>query len=45
MCSEVVSVLEAVLVVDEFPDVDGRLSGVARVPLRVTDEVVELGVW
>ena len=29
-------VLEAVLIIDEFPDVDSRLSCIARVALRVT---------
>jgi len=37
-------VLEAVLVVDEFPDVDRRLTGVSSVALRITHQIIELGI-
>ena len=37
-------ILEAVLVVDKFPDIDGRLSSVASETLWITHKIIELSV-
>lgn len=36
--------LEAILVVYKFPDVDSRLSRISSEPLRVLNKVIELGI-